>query len=468
MRVKWLIILGITLLLLPYVNVAGDPVLVWPDSDLLSREAAANLTAWFATSLDVPLDPFGNAEWKELNETGLPDFLLAREAFVLPLVDGRVEARYVEAGILRDVELLGNTSYFADSEDTEHLRAAADEIANDLGLSNTQPTILVERMTSSGWTSDWAFEGEQQDILYLEDRTDLGPSYLFNTMTVRFRLADLRVVSVTLHTWYSAAGAPEVTSSAAISTALDFAESEHNATDPLGTAAGVAVRNGTSFVYLVDVLWPASDGASWELDVWVDATTGKVVFEEGPYLSAQEGGVVLFDFPWMPVVLTITIALAVGLALFYRISQERALDHFTRGRIYGYIQANPGITYSKVRDTLDLRNGTLAYHLWVLERLGFVRSVRKGRVRQLYLRGMPVSKGSLVLSRLQYAILDLLKAKGPMTQVEIARHFKISRQRAHYNVKVLRSLSLLAMENGGQIELLKEGLEAVEKAGGES
>jgi predicted transcriptional regulator len=170
-----------------------------------------------------------------------------------------------------------------------------------------------------------------------------------------------------------------------------------------------------------------------------------------------------FDIPWIPIALTITIAVVIGLALFYRISTERALDHFTRGRIYGYIQANPGVNYTRVRETLSLKNGTLAYHLWVLERLGFIRSVRKGRVRQLYLSGTPVSRGSLVLSRLQYGILDLLKAEGPMTQTGIAKHFDMSRQRVHYNVKTLRSMDLLESGENGHVKLLKEGMEAIDK-----
>ncbi len=470
MRDKAIILIGMctVLLLMPSPNAAGDPVVVWPDSDLLNREAAANLTSWFAAQLGSEIAFSEDPAWVQLNESDLPDFLLAREMYILPLVDGRVEARYVETGILREVMLRGNTSYFADSTETDDLMDVANRIASDLGLADIDAEVNIERELSF----DLAPLGEEQDIVLLNEPTDLGPSFLFNMLSMRVRLYDLRVVSVTLHVWYRVLLPPNIDPSLALDNAVHRAESGYAAFDPAATLAGVTVRSATSFVYLVNVRWSLSqadsrtlgggDGASsWELDLWIDATTGEILFEDGPSLAISEG-ILVTDFPWMPLALTISISLVVGLALFYHISRERALDHFTRGRIFGYIQANPGMTFTEVRKSLDLKNGTLAYHLWVLERLGFIKSVREGRVRQLYLSGKPVTGKRLVLSRLQYAILDVLKADGPMTQSEIAKHFEASRQRVHYNVKVLRELELIDAANG-KVELLDKGEEAMEE-----
>ncbi|MCJ2562806.1 MAG: enoyl-CoA hydratase-related protein, partial [Candidatus Thermoplasmatota archaeon] len=84
------------------------------------------------------------------------------------------------------------------------------------------------------------------------------------------------------------------------------------------------------------------------------------------------------------------------------------------------------------------------------------------RAKKLYLSGAPVTGKRLVLSRLQYAILDVLRADGPMTQSEIAKQFETSRQRVHYNVKVLRELELIDAANG-KVELLDKGEEAMEE-----
>ncbi len=470
MRLKPLLLLVIsaTFLLLPCSNATADPVLIWPQSDFVSREAASNLTTWFANQLGPEIDVGESGGWVNLSETDLPDFLLAREMYVLPLIDGRVEARYVETGILRDVTLRGNTSYFANSTDLFDLMDVANRIAGDLGLEDIQAEVNVEREA----LPDFGPPGEEQDSVLLEEPTDLGHSLLFNMLSVRVRTSDLRVVSVTLHVFYRALLPPNIDTSVAVDNAVQRAESGYAAFDPSATVAGVTVRNATSFVYLINVEWRTSpsddqmlgggDGASsWELGLWIDATTGEILHEDGPNLIASEG-ILVYDFPWMPLALTISISLAVGLALFYHISRERALDHFTRGRIYGYIQANPGMTFTRVRESLDLKNGTLAYHLWVLERLGFIKSVREGRVRMLYLSGTPVTGKRLVLSRLQYAILDLLKAEGAMSQSEMAKHFEASRQRVHYNVKVLRELELVDAANG-KVELLDKGEEAMEE-----
>lgn len=469
MRIKPLIpILCVALLAMPYASVSADPVLIWPESDFLSFEAAGNLTTWFATQMGMEIDLSEDPQWVKLNETDLPDFILAGEMYVLPLVDGRVEARYVESGILRDLTLRGNTSYFATSPEQSDLAELTGTIAADLGLERVQSEVIVVRELSF----ELVPEGEFYDNVYLEEPTDLGPSLYFNMLSVKVRLQDLRVVSVSLRVFYDSPYPPNIGPDTACGSAIHRAETKYAAFDPSADVEGVTVRNGSSFVYLVNVKWPLSrednqvlggggDGDSWTLDMWIDATTGEILYEDGPSLVVSDA-VLVTDFPWMPVALTIAISVTVGLAIFYHISRERALDHFTRGRIFGYIQANPGMTFTEVRESLDLKNGTLAYHLWVLERLGFVKSVREGRLRQLYLTGQPVTGKRLVLSRLQYAILDLLKAEGPMSQAEIAKHFEASRQRVHYNVKVLRELELIDAANG-KVELLSKGEDAMDE-----
>ena len=117
-----LLVISLTFFLVPFSNTSASPVLVWPQSDLLSREEASNLTSWFADQLDVQIDTSRDGEWQPVDESGRLEFLVAKEAYVLPLVDGVVEAKYIEAGILRNIELQGNTSYTAQSSTRNDLR----------------------------------------------------------------------------------------------------------------------------------------------------------------------------------------------------------------------------------------------------------------------------------------------------------------------------------------------------------
>ncbi|MDI6856629.1 MAG: CARDB domain-containing protein, partial [Candidatus Thermoplasmatota archaeon] len=61
-----------------------------------------------------------------------------------------------------------------------------------------------------------------------------------------------------------------------------------------------------------------------------------------------------------------------------------ALDQFTRGRIYNYIELNPGAHYNSIRSSLNLGNGTLSYHLKILEKESYIRTETEGMYRRFY------------------------------------------------------------------------------------
>lgn len=69
------------------------------------------------------------------------------------------------------------------------------------------------------------------------------------------------------------------------------------------------------------------------------------------------------------------------------LSPADPLANEIRGLIRGYLLAHPGSHYSLLKDELGLVNGTLAYHLQVLEREGLVASERNGRMRHFFAIG---------------------------------------------------------------------------------
>ncbi len=446
------------LLLLPEAGATATPVLEWPSPAFVDRDAASSFAPWLAGRLGAQVDPLRPPRWDAGNGTSGPEFLNVTERYILPLTDGEVEARYLANGLLMDAQVRSNTTYVAASANEADLRALADRIATDIGLDTSRANWTLEYAVSAPETP----QEERDWIAGFVGLTSLGYPLYFNAMEATVRESDLRTTAVRITAWYAPSGEPDVSASGAVAIALAHARADHNASDPSGATTYVTVRNGTSFVYLVFVSWPGPETYSWwVLDVWVDATTGEIVYEEGPALAFEGGIPSGMAPPWAALGLAALAAVLVALGLFYRLSAERALDQFTRGGIFGYVLANPGSSYTRVRDALRLSNGTLAYHLWILERTGFVRSVRQGRFRLLYPEGVPVRKGSLALSRVQYAILDLLHDRGPMPQVEIARQLGLSRQRAHYNVKALRALSLVQPTPDGETALSASGAETV-------
>jgi DNA-binding MarR family transcriptional regulator len=445
----------------PLTSADTPPVLLWPPAELVEKAEASNLTQWFADGLGVQIDDYGDGAWHPVNEQGRPEFLWSDEAYVLPLVDGEIEVRYNRGGVLRTIILDVNTSYLAESVEEASLRATIEEVATALGLDATGAVMNVEVMIHNPGTP----QEVRQWRVELVKNPEVGMAMFLNRISLVVLEPELRVISVVADVWYELPEDLNADAANAVVAAEGHARSEHRATNASGAVLGVTVLDQEGFAFLVYTSWPEDRESSWALQTWVDGSTGEVLFEDGPNLTTVDIVPPPDRLPWLPIIVTGALVVLVTIGLFYRLTAERAMDHFTRGRILGYVQAYPGSKYTSIREALGLTNGTLAYHLWVLERLGFVRSIRQGRVRLLHPRGRPITQHSLVLSQLQYTILDLLKAEGHLSQSEISRSLNLSRQRVHYNVKKLRSLYLIKVTADRKLSLSQRGTEIVEDVG---
>ncbi len=149
--------------------------------------------------------------------------------------------------------------------------------------------------------------------------------------------------------------------------------------------------------------------------------------------------------------------------LFSRMKGEEVLDQFTRGQVYGLIRGNPGIHYSEIKRVLLIGNGTLAHHLSVLEREGFIKSERKGinklfyparlgakyqELEERFPTGEEVGEG-IHLSALQEDIIDLVSSDPGITQAEVVARLDVPKQTVSYNVGNLSSYGLLTVTRDG-------------------
>jgi len=152
--------------------------------------------------------------------------------------------------------------------------------------------------------------------------------------------------------------------------------------------------------------------------------------------------------------------------LYARIKGRNVLDQFTRGQIYGIIRETPGTSYSHIKEILELGNGTLLYHLSVLEREGFIKTGNRGikklfypaklskRDRDLeekFPKGEDITELS-ILNSFQKELIDLVKNKTKLREIDISRETGCSRQKVNYNVKQLKKRGILQV-NKGFIEL---------------
>ena len=139
------------------------------------------------------------------------------------------------------------------------------------------------------------------------------------------------------------------------------------------------------------------------------------------------------------------------LPLYTKIKRERVLDHFVRGQIFGYIQANPGEHYNAIKDALGLTNGSLAHHLRTLERERFIKSKRFGLYRRFYPMNyrMPADD-AYQPNEVQATILAVIRDHAGITQKEIAGRLGLTPPTVNYHIGVLSERNLIRVERRGR------------------
>jgi predicted transcriptional regulator len=174
----------------------------------------------------------------------------------------------------------------------------------------------------------------------------------------------------------------------------------------------------------------------WELE-WETAAAITIVLALGALIGSTEVGRWSLLLMWLP--------------LYTKLRKDKILDQQTRGLIQGYITANPGCNYTLIRDNLELADGTLTYHLQVLEREGFIYSIREGLFRCFYPKGVPPPRrGKLHLSDTQMDIVRMCKRIPGITVGEIATAMNRRANVISYHLKLLKEGGLIRLEEDGR------------------
>jgi predicted transcriptional regulator len=137
--------------------------------------------------------------------------------------------------------------------------------------------------------------------------------------------------------------------------------------------------------------------------------------------------------------------------LLSKLQREKKSDNFTRGQILGYIKARPGEHYNAIKYALELNNGTLAYHVRILEKSELIYSKRDGLYTRFYPVGM---KAPLVdepdLNDTQKNIIEKIRENPGITQHEIVESLDVSQQVISYNLSNLTRDNIIITEQNGR------------------
>ncbi|MCI0496897.1 MAG: winged helix-turn-helix transcriptional regulator [Thermoplasmata archaeon] len=176
-----------------------------------------------------------------------------------------------------------------------------------------------------------------------------------------------------------------------------------------------------------------------------------------------EVGGAVDEFPYVLVVMAIVAAVGCGfyftrtesgwlsllslLPLYYRVTGQEVLDNYIRGKIHGYIIANPGDHYNGIREALGINNGTLAYHIKVLEREHLIKSRMDGKFKRFYPYESAIPRRKL--TPIQRLLVERLAQDPGISQRKLARAVGESVQVVNYHVRNL--------EVSGVVEVRKMG-----------
>jgi predicted transcriptional regulator len=145
-------------------------------------------------------------------------------------------------------------------------------------------------------------------------------------------------------------------------------------------------------------------------------------------------------------------------------TKETSDGRFQRGRIMGYLQANPGCHFRALMGALELSNGQTTHHLRVLEREEQIWRRKDGRLIRFYPMTrdlhpgiaedqLPVPPLSMDPNSLQGRILTMLDDDGLMgdfpTQAELARRLERSQQLVSHHLRTLERYGLVEKQKMG-------------------
>ncbi len=134
----------------------------------------------------------------------------------------------------------------------------------------------------------------------------------------------------------------------------------------------------------------------------------------------------------------------------YRRKTKGKEDPETRGMIKAYVMLNPGDTYTDIKQSLKLNDGTLQWHLMKLEKDEAITSKVKGTHRHYYPAGIAMTpEDGVGLHDLQGKMITAV-GKEPGKPVKLlAEELGVSSQLALYHLRKLQQGNLISLERKG-------------------
>lgn len=136
--------------------------------------------------------------------------------------------------------------------------------------------------------------------------------------------------------------------------------------------------------------------------------------------------------------------------LYSKVRREDVLMHETRELVYDYVKSHPGDHFRAIMNKLSLTNGTLAHHLYTLEKQEFIKSERDGPYKRFYPHGYKFEGSVMEINGLQKKILDIIESNPGISQKRLASLLGISPPTVNYHIKTMVGARLVELQRNGK------------------
>ncbi len=180
------------------------------------------------------------------------------------------------------------------------------------------------------------------------------------------------------------------------------------------------------------------------------AVAAKYDWTKAAVAAAGLGGLLLALAGWLVAQKGGLIGGASGLVAGYaRVSGQEVLEHPGRQEVYERVKAFPGASFHQLADQVGFGASTLNYHLRVLERNGFITSVKDGRYLRFFDRQAGTYSGhkkvavSALRNETTAAIAKHILRNPGVPQCDLAEEFEITASTVNWHINRLAGAGLV-------------------------
>ncbi len=131
---------------------------------------------------------------------------------------------------------------------------------------------------------------------------------------------------------------------------------------------------------------------------------------------------------------------------------KSALENVKRRKILKIIMENQGLSLTELEKITGENRSTLRFHLSKLEQDGWIKSVKRGKNRLIFLNTSNINPTILVKGK-KREIVELLKENGGLTLNQIAERLNLNFKTVYYHLNELRKMGILTKDNEGKYKL---------------